>query len=127
MINFVLKQLKFIISLISVFGTLVGIASANFTLIFSLTTGIIQKFLSKTRSKKKKHNRILMLTKSKLDSVETLLSQALIDLEISLEKFNAIIKEKRKYEKMKKKNVRNVSEKQEDMRPNSVNSKNITS
>ena len=103
MINFVLKQLKFIISLISVFGTLVGIASANFTLIFSLTTGIIQKFLSKTRSKKKMHNRILMLTKSKLDSVETLLSRALIDLEISLEKFNAIIKEKRKYEKMKKK------------------------
>ena len=44
-----------------------------------------------------------MLTKSKLDSVETLLSRALIDLEISLEKFNAIIKEKRKYEKMKKK------------------------
>ena len=103
MINFLLKQLKFIISLISDFGTLVGIASANFTLIFSLTTGIIQKCLSKTKSKKKKHDRILMLTKSKLDSVETLLSQALIDLEISLEKFNAIIKEKRKYEKMKKK------------------------
>ena len=44
-----------------------------------------------------------MLSKSKLNSVEILLSQALIDLEISLEKFNAIIKEKQKYEKMKKK------------------------
>ena len=58
-----------------------------------------------------------MLAKSKLNSTETLVSQALIDMEISLEEFNTIIKEKMK------ENVRNVSGKQENMRVNSVNSR----
>ena len=98
-----------IISSASVVGAPVGIASASFTLIFSLTTGIVKKLLNITRNKKKKHDKILMLAKSKLDSIETLVSQALIDMEISHEEFNAIIREKEKYERMKE-NVRNVSE-----------------
>ena len=65
-----------------------------------------------------------MLGKSKLSSIETLVSQALIDMEISYEEFITILKEKDKYEKMKE-NVRNLSEKleeeQENMRLNSVN------
>ena len=69
-----------------------------------------------------------MLVKSKLNSIETLVSQALIDMEISHEEFITILKEKDKYEKMKE-NVRNVSEKleekQENMRLNSVNSRKI--
>ena len=65
-----------------------------------------------------------MLAKSKLDSIETSVSQALIDMEISHEEFNAIIKEKQKYERMKEM-VRNVIEKQESMRLNSVNSTKI--
>ena len=78
-----------------------------------------------------------MLAKSKLNSLETLISQALIDMEISHEEFNAIISEKQKYERTKenmrnvsedKKNMRNVSEcssakNQENMRLNSVNSR----
>ena len=48
-------------SSVSVVGTPVGIAGASFTLIFSLTTGIIKIFLIITRKKKKKHNKILML------------------------------------------------------------------
>ena len=120
-----------IISSASVIGAPVGITSASFTLIFSLTTVIIKKLLSITKNKKKKHDKILMLAKSKLDSIETLVSQALIDMEISHEEFNEIIREKQKYERMKE-NVRNVSEcssteKQENMRLNSVNSKTITS
>ena len=115
-----------IISSASVVGAPVGIASASFTLIFSLTTGIIKKLLSITRNKKKKHDKILMLAKSKLNSIETLVSQALIDMEISHEEFNAIIREKQKYERMKE-NLRNASEKQENMRLNSVNSRKITS
>ena len=87
---------------------------------------MIKKLLSITRNEKKKHDKILMLAKSKLDSIETLVSQALIDMEISHEEFNAIIREKQKYERMKV-NVRNVSEKQENMRLNSVNSQQITS
>ena len=64
-----------------------------------------------------------MLAKSKLNSIEIIVSQALIDMEISHEEFIAIFKEKGKYEKMKE-NVRNVSEKKENVRLNSVNSKN---
>ena len=52
-----------IISFTSVVGAPVGIASASFTFIFSLTTGIIKKLLSITRKKKKKPNKILMLAK----------------------------------------------------------------
>ena len=111
-----------IISFTSVVGAPVAIASASFTLIFSLTTGIIKKLLSITRNKKKKHHkaRKSMLAKSKLNSIETLVSQALVDMEISHEEFVAIFKEKDKYEKMKE-NVRNVSEKQQSVRLNIVN------
>ena len=109
-----------IISSASVVEAPVGIASARFTSIFPLTTGIIKKLLSITRNKNKKHDKVLMLAKSKLDSIETLLSQALIDMEISHEEFNAIIREKQKHERMKE-NVRNVSEKQENVRLNSAN------
>ena len=91
-----------IISSASVVGAPVGIESASFTLIFSLATGIIKKLLSITRNRKKKHDKILMLAKRKLDSIETLVSQALIDMEISHEEFNAIIREKQKYERTKK-------------------------
>ena len=72
-----------IISFTSIVGAPVGIASASLTLLFSLTTGIVKKLLNMTRNKKKKHDEILMLAKSKLNSIETFISQALIDMEIS--------------------------------------------
>ena len=68
-------------------GAPVGIANASFTLIFSLTTGIIIKLLSIAKNKKKKNDKILMLAKSKLDSIETFVSQALIHMEISRQEF----------------------------------------
>ena len=55
-----------IFSSLRVVGAPVGIAGASFTLIFSLTTGIIKKLLSIKRNKKKKHDQILMLAKSRL-------------------------------------------------------------
>ena len=51
-----------------------------------------------------------MFAKSKLNSIETLVSQALIDMEISHEEFITILREKNNYEKMKE-NLRNVNEK----------------
>ena len=81
-----------IISFTSIIGAPVGIASASFTLIFSLTTGITKKLLNITR--KKKHHKILMLTESKLSSIDTLISQALIVMDISHEEFITILKEK---------------------------------
>ena len=95
----------------SVVGAPAGIVSKSLTLIFSLTKGIIKKLLNITRNKKKKHDKILILAKSKLDSIETLLWQPLTDMEISHEKFNEIIREKQIYHRMKE-NVKNVSEKQ---------------
>ena len=76
-----------IISFTSIIGAPVGIASASFTLIFSLTTGIVKKLLNITRNKKKKYDKIFMLVKSKLNSIKTLISQALIDMEISHEEY----------------------------------------
>ena len=111
-----------IISSASALGAPTGITGASFTLIFSLTTRMIKKLLSITRNKKKKHDKILMLAKSKLNSIETLVSQALTEMEISHEEFVAILKEKDKYEKMKE-NVRSENEKQELMRLSSVKSK----
>ena len=108
-----------ICSFTSIVGAPVGIASASFTLIFSLTTGIIKKLLSTTIKKKKKHDQILMLAKSKYNSIEALISQALIDIDISHEEFITILKEKDKYEKMKG-NLRTENEKQETIRLSSI-------
>ena len=90
-----------IISFTIIVGAAVGIASASFILIFSLTTGIVKKLLDITRNKNKKHDKILILAKSKLNSIETLTFQALIDMEISHEEFIMILEKKDKYEKMK--------------------------
>ena len=84
-----------------------GLASAIFTVIFSLTTGIIKKLLKVTGKKKNKHNKIVMLAKTKLNSIETLMSQALIDLDISHEEFKTIVNEKKMYEQMKE-SIRNT-------------------
>ena len=53
-----------------------------------------------------------MLTKSKLNSIESLVSKALTDMDINHEEYITILKEKDKYEKMKE-NIRNISEKLE--------------
>ena len=62
-----------------------------------------------------------MLAKSKLISIETLISQGLTDMEISHEEYIAILKEKDKYEKMNK-NFKSENEKQEIIRLNSIKS-----
>ena len=91
-----------IISFTSIVGAPVGSASASFTFIFSLTTGIVKKLLNITRNKKKKH--------VKRNSIETLISQVLIDMEISHEEYITILKEKDKYVKMKN-NLKSDNEK----------------
>ena len=84
---------------------------------------MIRKLLKVTRKKKKKHNKMVMLAKSKLNSIKTLMSQALIDLKISHEEF---VNEKEKYEQMKE-SIRNTKSRDElsqnsrDIRENSRN------
>ena len=99
-----------IISFTSVVGTLIGIVSTSLTLSFSLTTGIVKKLQNITRNKKKKHDKVFMLAKNKLNSIETLISQALIDMDISHEKFITVLNEKDKHERMKN-NLRKENEK----------------
>ena len=111
-----------IISFASIVEAPVGIASASITLFFSLTTGIVKILLNITRNKKKKHDKVLMLTKSKLNSIENLVSQALIDMEISHGEFVTILKEKDKYEKMKD-NLKSQNEKYEIMGLSTIKSK----
>ena len=78
-----------------------------FTFIFTVTTGVVKKILNITRKKKKKHNKIITLARNKLYIIETLISQALIDFDISHKEFSKIIYEKNYYEQMRD-NVRNA-------------------
>ena len=104
---------KLFITLSASFGTLsiashaaivgipVGIAGAYLTLIFTVTTGVVKKLLNITRKKKKKHNKIIALARSKLNIIEALISRALTDFDISHEEFSKIIYEKNNYEKIR--------------------------
>ena len=110
---------KLFITLSASFGTLsivshatvvripVGIAGASLTVMFNVATGVVKKILNITRKKKKKHNKIITLARNKLNIIETLISQALIDFDISHEEFSKIIYEKNNYEQMKD-NIRSV-------------------
>ena len=64
-----------------------------------------------------------MLDKIKPNSIETLISQALIDMHISHEEFIIILEEKDKYEKMKE-NLRSENEEYKVKRLSSIKSKN---
>ena len=66
----------------------------------SLSTGLVRKLLKTTRNKKKKHNNIVMLTRSKLNSIESKISESLINNEISHEDFMIIISEERDYREL---------------------------
>ena len=86
-----------------------------------------QKYWKITKNKNKKHNKIVMLARSKLNSIKTLISQALIDLEISQEEFKTIVSKKEKNQEIKE-NIRMISDdelnKKEDEKIK--NNKNIT-
>ena len=85
-----------IASFATVIGASVGITSASFILAFSICTGIVKKILKTTRNKKKKHDKIVLLARSKVNSVESKISEALINNEISHEDFVTIINENKK-------------------------------
>ena len=87
---------------IASFATLIGapaeIIGAGCGFKFSITSGFVKKFLKTIRNKKKKHNKIVMLARSKLNSIESKISKALMDNEISHEGFETIINEKKNIE-----------------------------
>ena len=65
-----------------------------------------------------------MLAKSKLNSIETLISQALIDLEISHEEFKATVNENERYEEINE-NIRNIKSNDENSKNNRKNNGNV--
>ena len=92
-----------IVSNATVVGIPVGIAGASLTVttVTTVTTGVFKKILNITRKKKKKHNKIITQARNKLNIIETLISQTLIDFDKSHEEFSKIIYEKNNYEQMK--------------------------
>ena len=59
-----------IASFATVIGAPAGIIGASCGFTFSITSGFVKKFLKTIRNKKKKHNKIVMLARSKLNSIE---------------------------------------------------------
>ena len=90
-----------IASYASVVGTPAAIAGSSLTLIFTIDTGISKSLLNVTKKRKKKHNKIIALAKNKLNTIDTLLSSALNDSEISHGEFTNIINEANIYENVK--------------------------
>ena len=72
-----------IASFATIIEALVGIISASFSLAFSISTGLIEKLLKATGNEKKKHNKIVMLARNKLNSIESEISKALTKNEIN--------------------------------------------
>ena len=101
-----------IASYATIVGVPAGIAGASLNLLFTVTTGVVKTFLNITRKKKKKHNKIIALARSKSNIIENLISQALIDFEITHEEFSKIIYEKNNYEQIidNIKSVKNVDD-----------------
>ena len=85
----------------TIVGIPAGMVGTSLTLTFTVTTGVVKKLLNITRKKKKKHNKIITLARSNLNIIETLISQALTDFDISHEQFSKIIYEKNNYEQIR--------------------------
>ena len=98
-----------IASYASVVGIPAGITGASLTLVFTIGKGISKSLLKLTKKRKKKHNKIIVLAKNKLNTIDTLLSSALNDSEISHKEFTNIINEENNYEIIKE-NIKSMTE-----------------
>ena len=100
-------------SFVTVITPLIGIESASFSLSFSILTGIVKKLLKTRQNKNKKHNKIVMLARSKLNSIESKIYEALINNEISHEEFMILIKKERNYREIKE-SIRMINSQRSD-------------
>ena len=65
---------------------------------FCLSSGVVKKLQQETKTRKKKHNKLLYLAKNKFDGVEMLVSKSVQDGIIDHDEFLAIMKEKKEYD-----------------------------
>ena len=90
-----------IASFATVIGTSAVIASVNHSLTFSLPAGLVKRLLKSTRNKKKKRNKIVIIARSKLNSIEIKISEVLMNNQIIHEDLMTIIDEERNYRELK--------------------------
>ena len=79
----------------------------------------MKKLLKTTRNKKKKYNEIILLARSKLNSIEIKISEALINSEIIHEDFITIINEEKKYRELKE-SIRMMNSQRSDTEKNNL-------
>ena len=80
---------------------LLRLITSVFSLLFCLSSGVVKKLQQETKTRKKKHNKLLYLAKNKLDCVEMLVSKSVMDGIIDHNEFLAIMKEKKEYDSQK--------------------------
>ena len=114
-----------IASYASVVGMPAGITGASLTLVFMIGTGISKSLLKLTKKRKKKHNKIIVLAKNKLNTIDTVLSSALNNSEISHEEFTNTINKENIYEIIKE-NIESITEPIDDPLKNQQHYKTIT-
>ena len=107
------NSINSITSFVTVIAPLIGIESASFSLSFSILTGIVKKLLKTRQNKNKKHNKIVMLARSKLNSIESKIYEALINNEISHEDFMILINKERNYREIKE-SIRMINKQRSD-------------
>ena len=110
-----------IASFATVIAAPVGIASASFSLTFSISTRIIKELLKTTR-KKKKHNKIDILARGKLNNIESKISEALINNITGHKDLMIIINEAKKYLELKE-SIRVTKSQRSDTEKNNLNKK----
>ena len=91
----------------SLVGIPIGITSSAIGLKICATTAVIKKYKSMIKKRKEKHDKIVLLAKSKLNSIEVLISKALIDSVLSHDEFVSINDVLKEYNE-KKKEVKNL-------------------
>ena len=82
-------------------GILIGVTSSALGVKISAITAGIKKYKSIIKKKKKKHDKIVLLAKSKLNRIEVLISKALIDSVISHDEYVLINNVLKEYNEMK--------------------------
>ena len=85
----------------SLFGIPIGITNSAIGFQICAIAARIQKYKSIIKKKKKKHDKIVLLAKSKLNSIEVLISKALINSVIIHDEFVLISNVLKEYNKMK--------------------------
>ena len=80
---------------------LLGLISSIYSLLLCLNSGFVKKLQQETKTRKKKHNKLLYLVKNKLDCVEMLVSKSIMDGITQHTEFLVVMKEKKDYDSQK--------------------------